>query len=88
MQTVFLRHFFKDLDNLNDKCIKAQVKDIILSVESSSKATEIKSLKKLKGYKHAFRIKMGDYRIGVFIENDTVEFARIAHRREVYRIFP
>ena len=88
MKTVFLRHFFKDLDNLNDKCIKAQVKDIILSVESSSKATEIKSLKKLKGYKHAFRIKMGDYRIGVFIENDTVEFARIAHRREVYRIFP
>ena len=88
MKTVFLRLFYKDLDKLNDQGIKAQVKEIILSVESSSKATEIKSLKKLKGYKHAFRIKMGDYRIGVFIVNDTVEFARIAHRREVYRIFP
>ena len=49
MKTVFLRLFYKDLDKLNDQGIKAQVKEIILSVESSSKATEIKSLKKLKG---------------------------------------
>ena len=46
MKTVFLRLFYKDLDKLNDQGIKAQVKEIILSVESSSKATEIKSLKK------------------------------------------
>lgn len=88
MKTVFLNHFFKDLDKISDHGIKSEVREIILSIEKSTKVTDIKSLKKLKGYKHAYRIKMRDYRIGVFIVKDTVEFARIAHRKEVYRIFP
>lgn len=49
---------------------------------------DIKGFKKLKGYKNVYRIKVGDYRIGVFIENDVVEFACVVHRKDIYRIFP
>ena len=49
---------------------------------------DIKNFKKLKGYKNAYRIKIGDYRIGVFIENKIVEFARVVHRKDIYRVFP
>ena len=30
----------------------------------------------------------GDYRIGVFVQNETITFARVKHRREIYRVFP
>ncbi|MGH2412635.1 MAG: type II toxin-antitoxin system RelE family toxin, partial [Microcystaceae cyanobacterium] len=36
----------------------------------------------------AYRIRLGDYRIGLFIEGKTVTFARVLHRKEIYRYFP
>ena len=48
----------------------------------------IVNLKKLKGFKTAYRIRIGDYRIGVFIDGDIVEFARVVHRKDIYRLFP
>jgi mRNA interferase RelE/StbE len=49
---------------------------------------DIINLKKLSGYKSAFRIRIGDYRIGVIIENDTVIFVAFAHRKDIYHRFP
>lgn len=43
---------------------------------------------KLEGYKIAYRIKLGDYRIGVFIEDETIEFVRFVHRKDIYKKFP
>jgi mRNA-degrading endonuclease RelE of RelBE toxin-antitoxin system len=46
------------------------------------------NIKKLKGEINAYRWRIGDYRVGFFIENDTIIFARVLHRREFYRYFP
>jgi mRNA interferase RelE/StbE len=88
MKTEFLEKFYKDLDKLDDQSVREDVIATIENVESASKTIEIKNLKKMKGYKNAYRIRIGDYRIGVFIEKGIVEFARVGHRREVYRFFP
>jgi mRNA interferase RelE/StbE len=50
--------------------------------------SEIKNYKKLKGSFNTFRIKLGQYRIGIFIDNDTVEFVIILHRKDIYKYFP
>ena len=42
----------------------------------------------MEGFKNAYRIKIGDYRIGVFIEEDTIEFVRFVHRKDIYKKFP
>jgi mRNA interferase RelE/StbE len=33
-------------------------------------------------------IRVGDYRIGVVLEDGVVTFVRVLHRRDVYRYFP
>ncbi len=88
MKIIFLRHFYKDLDKLRLRKVKDDVLLVIKNVEDAKSISEIKNLKKLSGHKHAFRIKIGNYRIGVFIEKNIVEFARIAHRKDVYNLFP
>ena len=88
MKTEFLKQFDKDLDKLSLVKVKKNIIEIIENVESAEKVTEILQLKKLKGYKYAYRIKTGDYRIGVFIENSVVEFARVIHRKDIYKKFP
>jgi mRNA interferase RelE/StbE len=50
--------------------------------------TEVPGIKKLKGYDDAFRIRSGDYRIGVFVSEELVEFAKVAYRKDIYKIFP
>ncbi len=48
----------------------------------------IKSIKKLKGYDTFYRIRLGNYRIGLEMVEDVIIFARILHRKDVYRYFP
>ncbi|XZN91975.1 MAG: type II toxin-antitoxin system RelE family toxin [Microcoleus sp.] len=46
----------------------------------------IVNLKKLKGDDNAYRL--GDYRIGFYFDGETVTFARVLHRKDIYRYFP
>ncbi|MCX6257052.1 MAG: type II toxin-antitoxin system RelE/ParE family toxin [Bacteroidia bacterium] len=88
MKTEFLKHFYKDLDSITLVSVRNNVADIILNVEKASGISDIRNIKKLSGHRFAYRIKSGDYRIGVFIENNIVEFVRLAHRKDIYKVFP
>ncbi len=88
MRTEFLGHFFKSIDKLKSSDVKNDVVNAIMNVEQASDTSEIKNIKKLSGHKFSYRIRIGDYRIGVFIENEIVEFAVVAHRKDIYKIFP
>jgi len=50
--------------------------------------SDIKNLKKLQGYELYYRIRIGDYRIGVKVENQSLVFERILHRKNIYNLFP
>ena len=44
---------------------------------------------RMKGYEHYWRIRTGQYRIGIKITDDsTVIFYRVKSREEIYRVFP
>jgi mRNA interferase RelE/StbE len=88
MKLVFLKKFSKDLDKIRTSKDKEAIREPIELIRSCHSIDEIKSLKKLKGFKDAYRIRIGDFRMGVFIEADIVIFARIAHRKDIYNIFP
>jgi mRNA interferase RelE/StbE len=88
MHVEFLKTFSNDLDSLSQKSIKESVAKIITLVERAENIWEIPHVIKLKGHKHAYRIRLGDYRIGIFVEGNTVEFARVLHRSAIYKMFP
>ncbi|MCC7301836.1 MAG: type II toxin-antitoxin system RelE/ParE family toxin [Bacteroidia bacterium] len=88
MKVEFLERFSKDLDKLKVKHVKDSVAKTIEKVESSSTLSEISGVKKLAGFKNAYRIRIGDYRIGIFVDGNVVQFARIANRKDIYKLFP
>ena len=88
MKTAFTARFLKDLGKLTDPAVKSAVADVIEAVEKASDLTGLADLKKLQGYKTAFRIRVGDFRIGVFISKEEVEFARVINRKDICKIFP
>ena len=42
----------------------------------------------MKGYPSRYRIRLGDYRIGIEVFGDRVEVMRVLHRKKFYRYFP
>ena len=88
MKTEFLRQFDKDLDSIDVQTVRSKLLKVIGNIDIADNIDNIENLKKLKGYKNCYRIRIGDYRIGLFIDSNTVEFVRIIHRKDIYRIFP
>ena len=88
MKTVYRNSFLRDLKAVRDKHLLSRVKEVIESVEQVDALSNLQSIKHLKGEKNYYRIRIGEYRIGLHLESDTVTFVRFLHRKEIYRYFP
>lgn len=88
MNVRFHKAFTKDLSKISDRVTRQKIKKAILKAERAQTLDEITNLKTIKGEKNAYRLRAGDYRIGVFLNGDILELARVAHRKEIYKLFP
>ena len=88
MKTEFKASFLKAIRKIKEQQLKTEIGHVIKEVESAENLRQIKNFKKLKGYKHYYRICIRDYRIGLKIEKETVYFVDIDHRKNIYRLFP
>ena len=84
----FEASFAKDLRGINDKSLLGRVGQIIDEVKLAENLAAIRSMKKLKGHDHFYRIRIGDYRLGLELIGEELVFVRCLHRRDVYRYFP
>jgi len=85
---IVTRHFAKDVDKELNKQQKQQLAQILISITQSKTLSEIPDCKKLKGFKNAYRIRMGNYRIGFLLEDETIKLSRVLNRKDVYKYFP
>ncbi len=88
MKVEFRESFAKDLKGVKNKGLLKRAKELIEAVETANSVADISNLKKLKGGGNYFRMRVGDYRAGVTLENDTVIFVRFLNRKDIYKYFP
>ncbi|MBD2041530.1 type II toxin-antitoxin system RelE family toxin [Microcoleus sp. FACHB-672] len=88
MEVEFRKSFEKDLSKLRDEALLTRIQAIILEIEAAESLEEVSNVKKLKAEGDYYRIRVGDYRIGILINEDLVVFVRVLHWKEVYRYFP
>jgi mRNA interferase RelE/StbE len=90
VKVTFRTSFTRDLRKIRDADVRDKVRSAILSVEQAQQLGTVSNLKKLRGAGGApyFRIRVGDYRIGLRVDEDTVTFVRVLSRDEIYRHFP
>jgi len=74
----FKKSFARDLKKKTQGIkLRSRIKEIIHEVDNAESPYEIKNIKKLKAVGDYYRIRLGDYRIGLKIEDDTVFFVRL-----------
>lgn len=89
MNTEFRKSFVRDLrKKAKDRPLLKRIQEVVLQVEESENIYEIRNIKKLTADGEFYRIRLGNYRIGLILEDDTARFVRVLHRKEIYRFFP
>ncbi|WP_342083098.1 type II toxin-antitoxin system RelE family toxin [Dyadobacter sp. OTU695] len=87
MKYEYTNAFIKDVKKSSPE-IQSQVRDLVEEIRKVDRLVELPNVKKMKGFSNAFRIRLGEYRVDIFLENGTMILARMLHRKEVYRYFP
>ena len=85
----FDKSFEKSLDKIRNKLLFQKIKKVIIQSEKAGSISELSNIKKLTGYKTYYRIRICEYRIGIDkISDNTVRFIIVAHRKDIYNLFP
>lgn len=83
----YTRRFLKELSAL-PKEVQVRAEDLVF--DELMIANPLERIERMKGYPDKFKIRVGDYRVGVTIDKQKklIVFQRIAHRKDIYRLFP
>ena len=89
MKVVFRKSFERDLRKLKgDAALLARLQKVIEQLETTEELGAVASVKQMQGWSSYYRIRIGDYRLGLKVEKDALVVLRFLHRREIYRGFP
>lgn len=80
------KSFVKDAKKLSP-ALQLKIKILIDHIQQSSSLSEV-GCEKLSGSQNAYKIRIGNYRIGLYKEDSNLVFSRILNRKEIYRYFP
>ncbi|MDZ8091860.1 MAG: type II toxin-antitoxin system RelE/ParE family toxin [Nostoc sp. DedQUE05] len=88
-QVEYTKRFLKELAALPVE-IQSRIEPIVFQELETENPFELGYLEKLKGYSDKYKIRVGDYRIGITLDQatQTLICQRVAHRKDIYRIFP
>jgi mRNA interferase RelE/StbE len=55
---------------------------------SASSISSLGKVEKMRGYHGFYKVRFGNYRVGLAIENEAVIGKTVMHRRDIYKFFP
>jgi mRNA interferase RelE/StbE len=88
VELLFKESFARDLKAVKQKRMLPRIREVIDAVRDAPDLQSIPNIRKLNDPGNYYRIRVGDYRLGIKVEKDEVTFVRCLHRRDIYRYFP
>ena len=88
MKVEVQKSFEKDIEKIFNKKLAEQVNELIQELENCKALSEIHHLKKMKAKGSYYRIRIGNYRLGLKQEQDTLFLLRFMDRKDIYSYFP
>jgi len=89
MKLLYGKRFSKDLDAIRHEAkVKKHLLELIEKIKETDSLANLKGVRKIEGYQNYFRIKVGNYRLGIKLTKKRIELIRFLHRKEIYRRFP
>ncbi len=88
MKVVFRRSFLRDLRAVRENKLLDQVARVMRLAEEAGSIRDLTNVKPMEGHKGCYRVRVGAYRIGLYLDGATLEFVRFLDRKDICRYFP
>ena len=88
MEVIYSKRFEKDLKKIKDKNIRLKLKSLIIKLKSAETLYEIEGVKKIKSTSTAYRVKIDNYRLGIYLSGGAAGISRFLKRNDIYKVFP
>jgi mRNA interferase RelE/StbE len=84
----YRKKFLKEL-SLIPSVQRIKIEQLVFkSLPEADSIHEIGSIEQMKGYPFCFKVRFGNYRIGLRMEDDVIVLEKALHRKDIYRHFP
>ncbi len=85
----YTKRFLKELSKL-PKEVRTHAEKIVFNEMLSTDPFDLGYIEHMTGYPNKYKVRIGRYRIGMTIDKTQrlLICQRIAHRKDIYRIFP
>lgn len=89
MKLQISKRFVKDCEKINDKRILVKIREILATAQTIAHIAELSQLEEMSGHTGFYRLKFDyRYRIGLYLEGETLQFLRVGQREDFYKKFP
>lgn len=88
MELEFRDSFLKDVKRIKETAVKRKIAAVISDAQKATSLLDLKNVKKLEGSNAYYRIRVGDYRVGIKLQDKALIFMRCLNRKDIYRYFP
>ena len=82
-----MNSYLRSIKKIKDKELLIDLNFAVENIETSINLTDVKNIKKMSDYNNFFRIKIGDYRLGIVNENNIIYLVQFEHRKDIYKKF-
>ena len=80
--------FTRDLRRIRDRDLQRRIARKLQELEAVDSISEVAGVHPMIGWERHYRIRIGDYRLGLAVDGNVVTLLRFLHRREIYHFFP
>lgn len=87
MNVIAVPSFHRDLKKMPKK-VQLMAKEAHQYMINADNLRSLTNVKKMTGYKNHYRYRIGNYRIGFCIENNSIVLLRLMNRDSIYLVFP
>ena len=89
MEVQYRQSFLRDLKRLRGQPVYNRVYELVFTtLPEVDTIRDITNVKPMRGHANRYRIRIGNYRVGIEVQGENVEVMRVLHRRDFYRYFP
>ncbi|TAN68027.1 MAG: type II toxin-antitoxin system RelE/ParE family toxin [Methylobacter sp.] len=88
MKVEYSKKFLKQLTAVPCE-IRSKIESFVFEeLVLTSSIYEMGKVEKMKGYDGFYKVRFGNYRLGLALENEVIVVKTVMHRREIYKFFP
>ena len=82
------RLFRRDVRQLGSAQVRRQLAQVIQELTEAANIEEVNGVSRMTARGGRYRIRLGNYRLGITIDGETAVLRRFLPRGEIYRRFP